>query len=172
MAHLALAAVSLVLLTTNAGPAAAARDVSVVGGRVMNAAARYSFALPQGWALEERSRSETVSVSYPAAPVSCSVTSKPTDAGVATEFKGLMLALPFVGGRWTKLAERWIELDGLKAGEVTSTRAYPQHETIQLWDVVAVRKGFAYIVECSVPASEPEAGHGGLVTILESFRWE
>ena len=171
---MALVAGLLLGLSAAAGQGAPAGGAPVIEkGRLVNQDARYSFALPFGWTLRDGATSEKALVVHAGSQASFFAARK-TDASddVETEFKGLKLSLPFVGGRWTKLSEGWRKVGGKRAGQVEARRTYPNAEPLRQWDLVVVYRGSTYLLEGEVPESQVDARWTDLVSIVDSFEWK
>ncbi len=170
---MAVVAGLLLGLSAAAGQGAPVGGTPVVEkGRLVNQDAQYSFALPVGWNLRDGATSEKAIVVHAGSQASFLVARKAEASDdLETEFKGLKLSLPFVGGRWTKLSEGWRKVGGKRAGQVEARRTYPKAEPLKQWDLVVVYRGRAYLLEGEVPESQVDARWTDLVSIVDSFEW-
>jgi hypothetical protein len=89
-----------------------------------------------------------------------------------TEFNGLKMAVPFLGGKWSRIDERWTKVGKLRAGELESTRTHVDGSTWHEWNLVCTKKSRAFLLWFSAPDGQAQARRADLDQILESFEWE
>ena len=143
----------------------------VESGRVKDPTVGYSFSLPTDWKLDSDSKPGNVSLSHPSTGSNFTVQLKPEAADLDTEFYALKLTAPFLGGKWSRVGERWTKVGKLKAGELESTRAHADGKTYHEWNLVCVQGSQALLLWLWVPETEIRAGRADLDKIRTSFEW-
>ena len=151
--------------------APAIRSPFIDSGRVADPTTGFSFSLPVGWHLDGKSESGNLSLVHETTGSTLSVQLKAKAMDLATEFKGLKLAAPFLGGKWSRIGERWTKLGKLKTGELESRRDHADGKTWHEWNLVCVQKSQALLLWFSVPEAEAQARRADLDQILASFEW-
>jgi hypothetical protein len=96
---------------------------------------------------------------------------KATNGTLAEEFKALGLAVPFLGGKWSKEADGKLKIDGRRAREITSTRTYPGAPPLHCRNIVLVHASRAYLLECRIPEPVLKLDSSPCHEIIESIIW-
>jgi hypothetical protein len=144
----------------------------VEAGRVIDASAGFSFSLPLSWQLDPKSRPGDVGLLHQETGSTFWVILQPEAMDLATEYKSLKLAVPFLGGKWSLVSDRWTKVGNLKAGVLESRRELADHKTWHEWHLICVKKSRALMIWLSVPEDRVEASRKDLEQILSSFEWK
>ncbi len=152
-------------------PHAQSAPLAMEANRIVDRESSLSIALPVGWTLKDGSASGDLTIEHQASRSSFWVVVTPTIADVETEFKGLRLALPFVGGKWQRVSAGWRTIGRRKAGECISTRTYRGSEPLRQWNLVAVYSSRKYLFQGDVPQSQVDSRWSDLEAIVDSIKW-
>jgi len=144
--------------------------VRVEDGRVVNAGAPFSLALPEPWELKDGATAKDVTVTHPPSGSVCSFLLKGAGEDLEVEVKALQVAA-FTGGRWSKVSSGWRTIGGRRAGELVALRTYEGKETLREQSYAVIDRGQVYLIVCQVPVSRVSALEPDVERMLETFSW-
>jgi hypothetical protein len=145
--------------------------VRVEEGRVVNAGAPFSFDLPAGWELKGPAKQEDTTVVHGDSGSSCSFLLKGGGTDLEAEVRGLGMAAPFTGGKWSRLGTGWRKIGGRRAGELIALRTFEGKEPQRERSYAVIDRGQVYLIVCQLLVSQSSSLDPDVDRILETFAW-
>jgi len=158
---------SLMLTVIPSSLSAAHKELEVVGDRVLDHRGKYSFDMPVGFSVSDISRPNELYLG--AKEMTFTVWVDTPGATVTDELKALRYIQPEAGGEWTLVADKFVDVDGKRAGLVEGIRKLDKDRVVHEWHLVIVW-GRRYIMHLIVSEAAVGDGRRILEDILGSFR--